>query len=199
MSRPLHLRTSEKAACFSWWWLSTFSNGGICEVINNGINYAIVRWTCCRPLWDENMMNCYVRKGPWTGVRWSSWCRTHCGCRFDWFECLVSCILRCLYHCSSMFRGKGVVPSEGPCFTTLSHSQCCARGVRSLATWKKEGCTDLQKSGEALYTRSACKRSLWCQFISCRVSPCKSNMSRRVTCSVSSRPFHWRLATETHP
>ena len=38
------------------------SNGGICEVINNGIDYAIVRWTCCRPLWDENMMNVDVRK-----------------------------------------------------------------------------------------------------------------------------------------
>ena len=106
--------------------------------------------------------------------------------------------MRCLCHCSSMFMGEGVVASEGPCFTTFSRCWCCSRGIRSLATWRKEACTDLRKNREALCTRAACKRSVWYQFIFCRVPPCKSNMSRRVACSVSSSPFQWRLATKIH-
>ena len=92
--------------------------------------------------------------------------------------------------------GEGVVPSEGPCFTTLSRCRCCARGVRSLATWRKEVYTDLAKKQEALCTRSACKRSLWCQFISCRVPPSKSDISRGVPCCVSSRLFQWQRAAQ---
>ena len=91
-----------------------------------------------------------------------------------------------LFHC--MFMGEGVVSSEGPCFTTLSRYRCCPREVRSVATWGKEVDTDLQKKGNRC-TRSACKRSLWCQFLSCGVLRSKSDISRGVPCCVSSRPF----------
>ena len=87
-----------------------------------------------------------------------------------------------------MFMGEGVVPSEGLCFSTLSRCQYCARGIRSVATWGKEVYTDLQKTGKRC-TRSTCKRSLWCQFLSCRVLRSKSDISRGVPCCVSSRPF----------
>ena len=103
--------------------------------------------------------------------------------------------MRYLCHCSSMFMGEGVVPSEGLCFSTLSRCQYCARGIRSEATWGKEVYADLQKTGKRC-TRSACKRSLRYQFISCRVPPSKSDITR---CAVLSEfaPFHWWRAAQT--
>ena len=96
--------------------------------------------------------------------------------------------MRYLCHCSSMFMGEGVVPSEGLCFSTLSRCRYCARGIRSVATWGKEVYTDLQKTGKRC-TRSTCKRSLWCHFLSCRVLRSKSDISQGVPCCVSLRPF----------
>ena len=130
MSRPLQLRTSEKDACFSWWWLSTFSNGGNCEVFNNCIDYAIVRWTCCRPLWDENMMNCYVRKDPWTGVRLSSRCRRHCGCRFDGFEGLVICFFDVCITIPVCSLGGRCCAVRGISFLYFQSLSCRPRNVR---------------------------------------------------------------------
>ena len=114
MSRPLRLCTSEKLH-----------------------DYAVVRWTYSRPPCDKHMTNCCVRKGPWTGVHWSSWCRSHYGCRFDWFECLLSCIWDVCVTALVCSLREGVVPSKGPRSTTFSRGQCCKRGERSLATWRE--------------------------------------------------------------
>ena len=91
MSYPLQLCTSEKL-CVSHGMTVLISNGGICEVIQCGIDYAIMRWTLCSPSCERYMTNCCMRKGAWTGVWYSSWCKTHYGCRFDRFEGSVNCV-----------------------------------------------------------------------------------------------------------
>ena len=67
MSRPLQLCTLEKLHVFRVDGRH-ISNERICEVINDGIDYAIMRWTYSRLSCDKYMTNCCVKKVLWTMV-----------------------------------------------------------------------------------------------------------------------------------
>ena len=69
MSRPLHLCTLEKLH-----------------------DYGIMRWTPCRPSCDEVSDKLLHESGPWAGVSWGWWRRTHCVCRTNWRQDWGSCI-----------------------------------------------------------------------------------------------------------
>ena len=129
ISRPLHLCTSQRLHVFHDDGCPHFPTEGSVKLSNVALNKAS---------WDRHFVGRHVKiyvkllrkKGPWTGISWSWWCRTYCVCRTNWCQGWISCINGVGRTTRVCMSWQCFVTSEGPRFMVFSPSRCCQRCVR---------------------------------------------------------------------